>query len=328
MSDATRNLLFTKCQSEAEIREVGKQWKESEEKCTNPHKDYIEIKDMSSKLEPQFKILETLLERIAKLTVRIKIPIETKPPSANRESVFGTGFIPRVRRQWDKTEPKEYGVITVSTVHHVISPDSAKGKTIDYEKATIKINFDSVDAEVKRATGFKILESDKDINTYDWCSFECTTDNLELIDTLSKHISSLEEEQKKAYEFYKASQKAPKTSDVHKDDDSSEQTSHSADFVAVISHPHGGPKKGSFGRTRATKEILKQVRDQQEWCCYFHDALTCAGSSGSPVFILGQPLCGYGYWFGHPHNHSGKRDDGLKVTSIGVDHIETTSRPY
>ncbi|KAK6967432.1 hypothetical protein BgiMline_027248 [Biomphalaria glabrata] len=326
MSDATRNLLFTKCQSEAEIREVGKQWKESEEKCTNPHKDYIEIKDMSSKLEPQFKILKTLLECIAKLTVRIKIPIETKPPSANRESVFGTGFIPRVRRQWDKTEPKEYGVITVSTVHHVISPDSAKGKTIDYEKATIKINFDSVDAEVKRATGFKILESDKDINTYDWCSFECTTDNLELIDTLSKHISSLEEEQKNAYEFYKASQKAPKTSDVHKD--SSEQTSHSADFVAVISHPHGGPKKGSFGRTRATKEILKQVRDQQEWCCYFHDALTCAGSSGSPVFILGQPLCGYGYWFGHPHNHSGKRDDGLKVTSIGVDHIETTSRPY
>lgn len=49
--------------------------------------------------------------------------------------------------------------------------------------------------------------------------------------------------------------------------------------VVLIGHPHGGPKKASFGKVVSTETSDDVV--------YFeHEIPTCAGSSGSPLFFL------------------------------------------
>ncbi|KAH9525850.1 hypothetical protein Btru_002559 [Bulinus truncatus] len=402
---------FTKCISEVEIRGTNESWEESYKKCDKEiHSGLSKLAEIkpglekyferamepeSSRrcLERQLKILGPLILINAKLAVRIVIP-------SGNQRVYGTGFIQRVRRQRKMKAVEiegqltkrvsESGVLTVSTVHHVLNPDSLKGEKIDFQAARIEIFLNDKEEDMKVVKGFTIVESDKDINTFDWCSFECCTNDMGLIDALGKSINELEELQKQAYNFYKSvllkkinedeiaelteeneegknAEIQPSKSDDKRDpdenmdkqnsasvdkvisdkkngkrvselddqDNNKEQISNSpqpmpeksrellSNFVTVVGYPHGGPRRISFGKRTKPKRIQKQVRDQQEWCCYYHDAETCQGNSGSPVYILGQPVCGYGYWFGHQHNHSGyvvDKNVKVKVTSIGVDH--------
>ncbi|KAK0068978.1 acidic repeat-containing protein-like isoform X2 [Biomphalaria pfeifferi] len=102
-------------------------------------------------------------------------------------------------------------------------------------------------------------------------------------------------------------------------------------LVVIFGHPHQWAKRMSVGKTRdfisaPKRKILKEVRSNQIWSLYSYGNATCEGSSGSPIFIWGQPISGLGYWFGHPHNHSGNQideDEGVYIgkSTIGVEHI-------
>ncbi|XP_059177429.1 uncharacterized protein LOC131956838 [Physella acuta] len=155
--------------------------------------------------------------------------------------------------------------------------------------------------EPKTVYGRRLADTDKERGDNDWCFVECVTHDMDLVGKLEKTIKDFNDLQKKLYQQYKNNKEKQ--------------------LVVIVSHPHGGPKRISFGHT-VEKKSLKDVRENQNWCNYSYNTATCPGSSGAYVFILGQPLCGSGYWFGHPHNHSHYTGAQLiNCSSIGVDHI-------
>ncbi|XP_013061560.2 uncharacterized protein LOC106050991 [Biomphalaria glabrata] len=270
--------------------------------CQEKHQHFIGVQDVVDRFPEEYKTDEDLLnlvKHMCDLTVHIQI--------SKGESGFlhGTGFIQRVRTARGIKCPDRncslrgkshaWVVVTVTTVYHVVETQGYA------ELAEITLNFDQDVPPSPSCRGCKLLESDKETDHYDWCAVECESHELDLEEKLKSCISSLEELQRATYERYKGAD--PR-------------------LVVVVGHPHGGPKKVTFGKW-TKKDILKEIRSNQDWCRYVHTSATCPGSSGSPVFILGQPLCGYGYWFGHPHNHSGRApDDSVAFTSIGSEHLQ------
>ncbi|KAK0043880.1 acidic repeat-containing protein-like isoform X2 [Biomphalaria pfeifferi] len=175
------------------------------------------------------------------------------------------------------------------------------------------ISLDHIDV-TNKLIGDRLIETDKDLEfENDWCAFECVVDDSELIGKLENLVNDY---QKLMAELYKKSQER-----MYKD----------VNLVVIFGHPHQWAKRMSVGKTRdfasaPKRKILKEVRSNQIWCRYSYDNATCKGSSGSPIFIWGQPISGLGYWFGHPHNHSGNqldKDEGVYIgkSTIGVEHI-------
>ncbi|KAI8739284.1 acidic repeat-containing protein isoform X2 [Biomphalaria glabrata] len=198
--------------------------------------------------------------------------------------------------------------------------DSDKGSKSsqedDADKSSISsdgISLDHIDF-TNKLIGDRLIETDKDLEfENDWCAFECVVDDPELIEKLENLVKKY---QKLMAELYKKSQ---------------EQMYRDVNLVVIFGHPHQWAKRMSVGKTRdfasaPKRKILKEVRSNQIWCRYSYDHATCKGSSGSPIFIWGQPISGLGYWFGHPHNHSGNQIDeyeGVYIgkSTIGVEHI-------
>uniref|UniRef100_A0A2C9JU32 Peptidase S1 domain-containing protein n=1 Tax=Biomphalaria glabrata TaxID=6526 RepID=A0A2C9JU32_BIOGL len=198
--------------------------------------------------------------------------------------------------------------------------DSDKGSKSsqedDADKSSISsdgISLDHIDF-TNKLIGDRLIETDKDLEfENDWCAFECVVDDPELIEKLENLVKKY---QKLMAELYKKSQ---------------EQMYRDVNLVVIFGHPHQWAKRMSVGKTRdfasaPKRKILKEVRSNQIWCRYSYDNATCKGSSGSPIFIWGQPISGLGYWFGHPHNHSGNQIDeyeGVYIgkSTIGVEHI-------
>ncbi|KAI8739343.1 hypothetical protein BgiBS90_035497 [Biomphalaria glabrata] len=265
------------------------------------HQQFIDATELEEKFPDEFKSdrdLISLVRHLSDLTVQIKI---TKDHNGILSVVNGSGFAQRVRSERGSHCPDEecsrrqeshaWMVVTVTTVYHVVKTQE------DAVKAEMTLSPSSSTQSVFR--GFKLLDSDKETGERDWCAVEAVTHDLDIQNTLKSTIESLEQLQNITFERYK--DKEPR-------------------LVVVVGHPHGGPKKISFGFWE-DRTTLKEIRSNQDWCRYAHNAATCPGSSGSPVFILGQSLCGFGYWFGHPHNHSSRSEDGAwAVTSIGSEH--------
>ncbi|KAI8773581.1 hypothetical protein BgiBS90_025999 [Biomphalaria glabrata] len=76
--------------------------------------------------------------------------------------------------------------------------------------------------------------------------------------------------------------------------------------VFVISHPHGTPKKISFGQWK--DKIAMTEHDYK----FTYTAPTCPGSSGAPVFVLG--YSGKSYY----HVHSGALKSGLNISGADL----------
>ncbi|CAL1544501.1 unnamed protein product [Lymnaea stagnalis] len=264
--------------------------------------------------EHRSKDLHTLIILMAKLTGRIEVDVDSN------NFKHGTGFIQRTRLQrgqcpchecQGRSGQKVFAVLTVTTVVHVF-PNTREnnqfkinGKPEDF---TMLLNYNTEPVNERDTIyGWHLLETDKDINErMDWCCIEFVTHNLTLANEIKTNLTQYQEMQLKVYD------KAVKDKKLLKKD---------VDLVVVVGHPHGGIKKVSVGRKVGEPDPLKELRDTQRWGCYKYDTPTCPGSSGSPILILGQPISGFGYWFGHPHNHSGNDKHGFNISSIGVDFV-------
>ncbi|KAI8739345.1 hypothetical protein BgiBS90_035499 [Biomphalaria glabrata] len=295
--------LYQNCRSEEFLWLKKEPMTNASKNCVkNRHEQFYSVQEFREKLPEKYTSDEELISQIAemaKLTVRLRISC---PDSPNDR--FGSGFIQRVRKARGKPCPCNgecdvHYVITVTTVYHVVQSQN------EAKKMEVLPSFDQEgeDENAETLQAYKLLETDIEFGNYDWCAIECVTHSEELVKYFGDAIEALERLQKATYSKYK---------------DDAEK------FVVMIGHPYGGPKKVSFG-TWSRKETLKEIRSTQDWCQYRHDTPSCPGSSGSPVLILGQPLCGYGYWFGHPHNHSAWNEaEKLTITSIGANSIVPT----
>ncbi|XP_059177394.1 uncharacterized protein LOC131956810 [Physella acuta] len=420
---------FEKAKTEEEIKAHDEHWRQSVEKCkkTDNHSSLESVKTFDrSRVEACFKHPEhnrelisgifSLLQRMISLTVYIEYL------SRDFTKCCGTGFIQRIwieqggecpcrTCQKEETTPPEnsWAKITVTTVHHVVENLESEMKlsdvVLDYDEDDSRDDLESYKtlAALKKLELFRVQDSDKD-GTFDWCSVECVTHDMNLARRLKRVLEEYETFQEQVFQEYtkkrqtfaekssegteksqegtekspegteksqKGTEKSPegtekspegteknlegteqsqegteknlegteqnqegteksqgvteKTQGVtEKSLEGTEQSLKDVKLAVVVGHPHGMPKKISFG-VWDKKRTLKEVRDRQEWCRYSYTTPTCPGSSGSPVFILGQPLCGFGYWFGHPHNHSRGYDEGVLVnfSSIGTNHADS-----
>lgn len=182
--------------------------------------------------------------------------------------------------------------VTVATAYHVVSNDQAAGSCY------VRLFYDILQSYA----GQKILHGVKRHTVEDkgdWCALVCRTNDKELVTLLRDLLTKYWQLGCELQEKY------AKTN---------------INLVIIVSHPHGGPKRVSFGEMKA-KTKKRQVRDGQEWCQYSYTAPTCRGSSGGPVYVLGQWSEGFGFWFGHAHNHSGYTSGiggGYGESSVGV----------
>ncbi|KAI8739349.1 acidic repeat-containing protein isoform X2 [Biomphalaria glabrata] len=281
-----------------------------------------EVKSSTQKLSERGK---------SKLTAII---VTTKEPNDDH---LGTGFLQRIQIK-NNSDGSQTAVLTFTTAYHVFS----KKETIKDEdrfKLAQDWRFLNVRARLfydkpgdicdekkcLKLQNFRLLETDKEIDVdNDWCAIECEIKDTELLPRvmeLKHNLQTYQAMQKRLFEMSKRTEYQK------------------INLVVIVGHPHGQPKMVSIGRHYVTSNaIAKEVRSGQRWCRYYYDAPTCKASSGSPVFIFGQPITGFGYWFGHSHNHKKKvsknddvwkevneTNDNLKYLSqstIGVEHID------
>ncbi|XP_059155554.1 uncharacterized protein LOC131940771 [Physella acuta] len=305
--DDRMDLYKLKNTEEVELME-GEHWSDNLAHChkNDRHREFMTLSTFKEKslgdIHRDFKFTEDEREIVlilANLTGRIKIGKR-----------YGTGCLQKLRINKDlncpiekcakKHEQHKSATLTVTTVFHVVpNKDDLKELLFqffydeDYHEDDFKLN-------VENAFGLRLGDTEKEGGSSDWCFIECVTHNMELVGKLEEQIAKFSKLQTKLFKKYKDQDPKP---------------------VIIVSHPHSGPKKISVGKTEVSKNV-KEVRENQRWCQYYYDTPTCPGSSGSYVLILGQPLNGSGYWFGHPHNHSGEsRKGGINCSSVGVDHV-------
>ncbi|KAI8739356.1 acidic repeat-containing protein isoform X2 [Biomphalaria glabrata] len=289
------------------------------------HKEFITMETFQSNpwtnIDDKYKAIVQLpkfLKHMSALTGMIVV-------KKQEGTITGSGFIHKIRKVSGSdcpchtcllnTEPKKqvYAILTVTTVLHtfdkkwdVALESGVFSENWEPKNTTVRLFYDTDDeAQETFIYGYKLLETDKEINIHsDWCSVECVTHDMDLVQKLETQLEKYMELQG---EIYRKSKELSLN-----------------DLVIIIGHPHGGPKMISVGKHKQFRvEILKEVRNYQQWCRYKYDNMTCPGNSGSPIFILGQPLCGFGYWFGHPHNHSKGLHEKAKggCSSVGVEHV-------
>ncbi|KAK6967438.1 hypothetical protein BgiMline_027254 [Biomphalaria glabrata] len=219
---------------------------------------------------------------------------------------IGTCFLQKIRRLKNVTgESSDRAVFTFSTVYHVFSVIDGDFYKLQRNWKDYKVNvylfYDTTVRDLFTKSPvlhkFRLLDTDKEEGIEnDWCAIECEVDcgqvceiggkMVNLVDTLEAYLEDYKTKQKEIYDLVK--------NNKIKNDN----------LVIIVGHPHGLPKQVSVGRHfQDLKDEPKKVRNSQLWCRYYYDAPTCASNSGSPVFIPGQPIAGFGFWFGHQHNH-------------------------
>ncbi|KAI8739358.1 acidic repeat-containing protein isoform X2 [Biomphalaria glabrata] len=216
----------------------------------------------------------------------------------------GTCFLQKIRRLVDEAgNSTGRAVFTFTTVYHVFgAEDKLLLEWLTYRTNVILFYDESIDdfcneKKCPRLKECRLLDTDKEEGIEnDWCAIECEVDcskvfeingeEKNLVDTLESYLQIYKTQQKEIYELVK------------------NNTISNDNLVIIVGHPHYRPKQVSVGRHYPSlKDEPKKVRSGQLWCRYYYDAPTCIGNSGSPVFIPGQPIAGFGYWFGHQHNH-------------------------
>ncbi|KAK0047525.1 acidic repeat-containing protein-like isoform X2 [Biomphalaria pfeifferi] len=235
----------------------------------------------------------------------------------------GTCFLQKIRRLVDEAgNSTGRAVFTFTTAYHVFGAEDKllldwityKTKVILFYDERIEDFFN--EKKCPRLKECRLLDTDKEEGIEnDWCAIECevdcskvfVTNNQEknLVDTLESCLQIYKTQQKEIYELLT-------NNTIRKN------------LVIIVGHPHYRPKQVSVGRHYPSlKDEPKKVRSGQLWCRYYYDAPTCIGNSGSPVFIPGQPIAGFGYWFGHQHNHKRNVPENLFPDKYEIARKET-----
>ncbi|CAL1538326.1 unnamed protein product [Lymnaea stagnalis] len=299
MTSLDANAVFG--ETEEEILYDGN-WEAGRDRCikSTNHAEYIDIPedDKFEELLPEAyntKDISSLIRHMSNLTGKVKVGKLrcTGFVQAIRQVIFPEGICTMCKGN----HSGRGFILTVTTALHVVTEATAAEMELSWHQGgcphqlTVRL--------------CRIVEPDKDCKEKDWCAAEfIINEKRETVAKLKENLVKFQELQGELYRDYK-----------NKKGDQ---------LVIIVSHPHGGPKKLSYCPSFRERKILNYVREEQEGCRYSYDAPTCRGTSGAPVFILGQPLCGYGYWLGHPHIHSRwQASKAIGHSSLGYDHIDT-----
>ncbi|BFZ18969.1 hypothetical protein BsWGS_22008 [Bradybaena similaris] len=289
---------------EVQTLQNGKKSENAFKECKKPenHKHYINICDLQQRLpgiitnDPDFSEFITIM---CSLTTMIQL-------SVGEDVRCGSSFVQKVEivrnkpcpcaecersaeKQEGSREP-QWGKVTLTTALHVLKEEA------DATRCEVRFFYDSDDSRDQEKTihGQKSHSRDE---KGDWCALVCVTHDLDL-------LTDLENKLEKYWTLGRSLKEKYGNSDCN--------------VVVVVSHPHGGPKRVSVGKGKVMDKD-REVREEQNWCTYSYDAVTCAGSSGGPVYVLGRWNDGFGYWFGHSHNHSGMDNYKFSSSTVGVD---------
>ncbi|XP_059146016.1 uncharacterized protein LOC131933253 isoform X2 [Physella acuta] len=174
---------------------------------------------------------------------------------------------------------KEFSLIVIVTAAHVVNDDN-EAKSVE---CIINYNKDGVEKGLIWLNGHTM----KAINrTDDRCEFYVVTHDRKLRNLLISNIIKYHERNKLVVEKLKNRFIQPAS-----------ENENAANIAVVISHPHYSAKKISIGKV----EIIQEKAGPKENTIntqYLYDALTCEGSSGGPVYILGRE----NVWTNHPHS--------------------------
>ncbi|KAH9525827.1 hypothetical protein Btru_002489 [Bulinus truncatus] len=284
-----------------------------------------EVRDTNSSYKRSYDICpdQTLHQRF--------IPVDKFDLSYNiQKTCHGTGFIQRIKRQSGKLCPcsdcekredkdrfKSWFKLSITTVRSVFKrfdfmgvPYAKEELFYDNESSCDRNQTQCVEIVSREILGDECEDGVKiDGIDDDWRVCFGVAHGGELIDDLVKCLDDYEKQQEAAHRWYKTGSGGSK-------------------LAVIVGHPHGGPKMVTVGQEPRRIDI-RNIRSSQVLCRYAYDAVTCPGSGGSPVYVCGQPICGFGYWFGHPHNHargytqrSGDVIRQYNFSSVGVDHLE------
>ncbi|BFZ18970.1 hypothetical protein BsWGS_22009 [Bradybaena similaris] len=290
---------------EVQTLQNGKKSENAFEECKKleNHKHYINICDLQQRLpgiitnDPDFSVFITIM---CSLTAMIQL-------SVGEDDVrCGSSFVQKVEIVRNKPCPcaecegsaekqegsreTQWGKVTLTTALHVLKEEA------DATNCEVRLFYDSDDSRDQERI-IEGLKSHSRDEKGDWCALVCVTHDLDLLKDLDNKL-------KKYWTLGRSLKEKYDESDCN--------------VVVVVSHPHGGPKRVSVGKGKVMDKD-REVREEQNWCTYSYDAVTCAGSSGGPVYVLGRWNDGFGYWFGHSHNHSGIDNYNFSSSTVGVD---------
>lgn len=194
--------------------------------------------------------------------------------------------------------PETFGAeFTIRTATHVV---------FDYEEGvntTIHFNFDDgISAgcceTVRTYSGAIRVDSHVD---GDCCDMTFVTHDKSEAERFAKMIADYRELHQKVWDSF------PPKSDA-KDRPSGD----GLDLAIIVSHPHGCSKKVSFGLFKRRRECT--IAGQ--FTKYIYTTATCPGSSGAPVFILGESR--RWPWCSHPHSGNCEYDTTYNYSALGT----------
>ncbi|CAG5131506.1 unnamed protein product [Candidula unifasciata] len=181
----------------------------------------------------------------------------------------------------------EWAKLKIRTATHVVFDDDEAQNTM----VEFFYDDDKQKDKVKRVYGESVR-----FGTVrgDWCDIRCVSHDIELCDFLKETWGKWRWLETKVNQKYTCEQD-------HR-------------LAILVSHPHGCSKQVSIGVWR-NRDIIEISREWEN-CVYSYDTPTCPGSSGAPVWILGQ-MKWAGFFGRHPH--SGRPVEGLNISAIGWD---------
>ncbi|KAK6964367.1 hypothetical protein BgiMline_031590 [Biomphalaria glabrata] len=291
--------------AEAEIQRDG---------CQKNHSNYLEVKGLTLDSLPQGYQEPDLLELVkslASLTVRISVmysSLERRKFWQGTEASYpgyicrgsdtcltGSGRICDVyedtkyeltcpcsdcKEPMSGSERRAVWHIWVYSATHVVY------NSVEAEKSVFKLFYDTSEGKRKTFYGVKVLWSNI---TGDLCLLSCVTCDKELADELDQSLKGLISIWKRIRENYKRDKTLEDDARKYKDR-----------IVVIVSHPHGGPKKVSFGQLHSKER--KKIGSDNGWHINYLTN-TCSGSSGAPVYLYGMD------WFKSEYVHSGSNSD-------------------
>ncbi|XP_059168151.1 uncharacterized protein LOC131950129 [Physella acuta] len=270
------------------------------------HKNFVPVKQFSKWHLPtgyQHDEFFQLLKCLSNLTLRVEVShVSASRPSelegeiypsyaaetetGNHFVRYGTGRILRVTRN-NKKDPlcycsdckksgdpeKTWWSIEVATARHVVFDD------IEAENTVCRWGFDE---EFCKFVDFNInsVIVSPDISA-DWAILRFVTHNGPIVHEIKENLKNYT---RLCRELNEASLKSPKKRKL----------------VAIVSHPHGCCKQITTG-VWTSKDHQGGVDAR-----LFYTTNTCTGSSGAPVYVLGQE--GRLGWYSHIHSGTKLRD--------------------